>query len=70
MQAREVKKIEDLNIDVADCLKFDAKAFTKNLTHRPGVYKMLDQTDKVIYIGKAKDLKTRISSYNKIAGFR
>lgn len=43
--------------------QFDAKAFVKTLTHRPGVYKMLDQKDQVIYIGKARDLKKRVSSY-------
>ncbi len=63
MLIRGVKKLKELKVDVADHVKFDAKAFTKNLTHRPGVYKMLDQNDRVIYIGKAKDLKKRVSSY-------
>ena len=63
MLNRGVKKLEDLNVDVTGRVKFDAKAFTENLTHRPGVYKMLDQNDNVIYIGKARDLKKRVSSY-------
>ena len=43
--------------------EFDSKAFLKNLTRRPGIYKMLDEKGKVIYIGKAKNLKNRVSSY-------
>ena len=39
------------------------KNILKNLTHRPGIYKMLDQNKKVIYVGKASNLKKRISSY-------
>lgn len=42
---------------------FDAQTFLKNLTHRPGVYKMLDVLGEIIYVGKAKDLKNRVSSY-------
>lgn len=42
---------------------FDSKTFLKNVTHDPGVYRMFDKTDTVIYVGKAKDLKKRLSSY-------
>lgn len=42
---------------------FDAKAFLKNLTSQPGVYRMLNTSGEVIYVGKAKDLKKRVSSY-------
>ena len=35
----------------------------KNLTKEPGVYKMLDKTGDVIYVGKAKNLKNRVSNY-------
>jgi len=35
----------------------------KNLTKEPGVYKMLDKSGSVIYVGKAKNLKNRVSNY-------
>ena len=35
----------------------------KTLPHKPGVYKMIDVTGTVIYIGKAKDLFNRVGSY-------
>lgn len=43
--------------------EFDVKAFLKTLTRRPGIYKMLNEKDEIIYIGKAKNLKNRVSSY-------
>ena len=42
---------------------FDVQAFLKSLTQRPGVYKMVDDKGEVIYVGKAKNLKKRVSSY-------
>ncbi|MDD2659200.1 MAG: excinuclease ABC subunit UvrC [Methylococcales bacterium] len=44
---------------------FDAAAFLKNLTSRPGIYTMLNDKGEIIYIGKAKNLKNRVSSYFK-----
>ena len=35
----------------------------KNLTRESGVYKMLDKSGNVIYVGKAKNLKNRVSNY-------
>ena len=42
---------------------FDAEAFLRTLTSRPGVYRMLDEKEQVLYVGKAKNLKKRVSSY-------
>ncbi|MGL5948774.1 MAG: excinuclease ABC subunit UvrC [Aeromonas sp.] len=42
---------------------FDSHAFLATLTHQSGVYRMLDSAQTVIYVGKAKDLKKRLSSY-------
>ncbi len=44
-------------------MSFDSKLFLKTLTSLPGVYCMQDDQGKVIYVGKAKNLKKRVSSY-------
>ncbi len=42
---------------------FDPKTFVRSLTQRPGVYAMLNDKGKVIYVGKARNLKRRVGSY-------
>ena len=42
---------------------FNPKSFCRTLTQLPGVYKMLDARGNVIYVGKAANLKKRVSSY-------
>lgn len=42
---------------------FDYKKALKDIPHKPGVYQYFDIEDKLIYIGKAKDLRNRVSSY-------
>lgn len=41
----------------------NAKAFLQTLTTHPGVYQMLGEDGNVLYVGKARNLKKRLSSY-------
>jgi excinuclease ABC subunit C len=43
--------------------EFDARSFVRSLTNRPGVYAMLNDKGKAIYVGKARNLRKRVGSY-------
>ena len=49
-------------------MSFDAAPFLENLTQRTGVYQMFDEKGELIYVGKAKNLKQRVSSYFRARG--
>jgi excinuclease ABC subunit C len=44
------------------------KAFVESLPRNPGIYKMLGERSEVLYVGKARDLRNRVSSYFRKSG--
>lgn len=47
---------------------FDSSAFLATCSGRPGVYRMFDGEGRLLYVGKAKNLKKRLSSYFRKTG--
>ena len=47
---------------------FDSETFLPSLTRRPGVYRMLDSEGDVLYVGKARNLRNRVTSYFRASG--
>jgi len=49
-------------------LSFDHKTFLQNVGQAPGIYQMFDQEQSLLYVGKAKNLRKRLSSYFRKTG--
>ncbi len=54
--------------DVSDPLTFNATHFLKSVPKLAGVYRMKNREGEIIYVGKAKNLKNRLSSYFRQSG--
>jgi len=53
---------------MSSILAFDHKTFLQNVGQAPGVYQMFDEEQALLYVGKAKNLKKRLSSYFRSTG--
>ena len=49
-------------------MSFDPATFLKNVTGKPGIYRMYNADGKVLYVGKARNLKKRLQSYFRNSG--
>lgn len=52
-----------MNLNFASVTKEEFSAYLPSLPTAPGIYQYLDEEDRVIYVGKAKNLRKRVSSY-------
>ena len=43
--------------------RFDAQSYLRTLSNDPGVYRLVDRFGRVLYVGKARNLKKRVASY-------
>jgi excinuclease ABC subunit C len=48
--------------------RFDHESYLKSLARKPGVYRMLDAEQNVLYVGKARNLRNRVGSYFRASG--
>src|SRR5688572_17827489 len=48
------------------------RAIAPSIPHQPGIYKYFSEANTIIYVGKAKDLRKRVSSYfnNNFSGYK
>ncbi len=51
-------------------MAFDSENFLKNLTTKSGVYRMFDSKGHTLYVGKAKNLRSRVTSYFRAKGLQ
>ena len=49
-------------------MAFDSKTFLRNVGQAPGIYQMFDEAQVLLYVGKAKNLRKRLSSYFRTSG--
>ncbi|MBV1905583.1 MAG: excinuclease ABC subunit UvrC [Pseudomonadales bacterium] len=47
---------------------FDHESYLRSLTKQPGVYRMYDAENNLLYVGKARNLKNRVTSYFRASG--
>ena len=63
--------MEDGSADENEAPKTGAdviKAYLSQLPNRPGVYRMLGKRGDVLYVGKARSLKARVTNYSRMQG--
>ena len=58
-----VDRVTAITTSESDAPEFDHRELLKGLPNRPGVYRMLNASGETLYVGKARDLKKRVSSY-------
>ncbi len=65
MNHTQLQKTEKLKKEKPENLEKQSPLQTKvaNLPHTPGVYKFKNSANKILYVGKAKNLKSRVGSY-------